>query len=503
MPAMKYLRFYLDRNSVVVPGWGKTKKTRSGCTGWTAQHTKWNVSKLRRNAKLVNGTGGLLVVDIDPKNGGSVELLRRRFPDLAETRTVSTVTPHPDGPGVHLIFSIPTDVKVATNRGLGTGIDVPHSVMLPGSVVELDDGTEGKYEVVADIEPAPAPLALIAAVARGYREILDEGPEHVAEVEDDGLVEHLVEQFADAGDGERNEVYTKVAPVVIGLKGEEGADMLRLAYTGADHHWLESALSSTLGKYDGVRPDRTVVKPSRYVVDALRATEAEALWGSWPGKTGASDRKVMLAIVEACSARGSMTVKASVRSLALATGLEPKTAGMAAGRLIESGRLFVVKTSEDGTPEYAPKVGETTTVPSKGIPIGIPSLSEVWLSDGLGGRCSQVFDLVGIGYRRATPVAKAGGMGIDAARDALASLVEAGLVIRNGLDHSIARDAVEVADQLSKERGGLLRWIKLEERIRDERARPRGDEVAAAKAADDERHGREEHDELMRQLGVL
>jgi hypothetical protein len=58
-----------------------------------------------------------------------------------------------------------------------------------------------------------------------------------------------------------------------------------------------------------------------------------------------------------------------------------------------------------------------------------------------------VFDLVGAGVRRATPIAKAGGMGIDAARDPLASLVEAGLVIRNGLDHYIAPDAVAVADQ--------------------------------------------------------
>lgn len=501
MPSMKYLRFYMDRNCVVVPGWGKTKNTRSGCSGWTPEDTKRNVGKLSQNAKLVNGTGGLLVVDIDPKNGGSVELLRRRFPDLPDTRTVSTVTPHPDGPGVHLIFTIPDDVDVATNRGLGTGIDVPHSVLVPGSKVKLDNRTERQYELIVDIEPAPAPLALIAAVARGHREFpdQDQAPGDV----DDGLVEHLVAKFADAGAGERNEVYTKVAPVVIGLNGEEGADMLRWAYTGDDHDWLESALKSTLSKYEGVTPARTASTPSKYVVEALATTEHQARFGSWSGRTGASDRKVMLAIIEACAARGAMTAPASVRTLALATGLETKTASNSVVRLVESGRLFVVETAEDGTPEFAPKAGEMTTVVSKGIPLGIPALSEVWMSDGLGGRCSQVFDLVGAGLRRATPVMKAGGMGIDAARDALASLVKAGLVIRNGLDHSIAPDAVEVADQLSKERGGLLRWLKLDERIRDERARPRGDEVAATKAGDDERRRREEDDELMRQLGII
>jgi hypothetical protein len=211
----------------------------------------------------------------------------------------------------------------------------------------------------------------------------------------------------------------------------------------------------------------------------------------------------MLAIIEACTARGAMTALASVRTLALATGLETKTASNSVARLVESGRLFVVRKADDGTPEYALVVGEMTTVVTKGIPLGIPALSEVWLSDGLGGRCSQVFDLVGAGVRRATPIAKAGGMGLDAARDALAALVEAGLVIRNGLDHYIAPDAVEISDQLSKERGGLLRWVYLEERIRDERARPRGDEVAAAIAADDDRRRREEDEELMRQVGML
>jgi len=115
-----------------------------------------------------NGTGGLLIVDVDPKNGGSVEALRRRFPDdLPDTRTVETVTQHPDGPGVHLIFTIPNDVVVAVNRPLGVGIDVPDSVMLPGSHVKCDDGIVRMYTLVNDIEPAPALLALIASVDMG------------------------------------------------------------------------------------------------------------------------------------------------------------------------------------------------------------------------------------------------------------------------------------------------------------------------------------------------
>lgn len=499
MPSMQYLGFYLDRKCVVIPGSGKTKKTRKGCGSWTWWDTEQNTRMLKGNAKLVNGTGGLLVVDIDPKNGGSVDVLRQRFPGLPDTRTVTTVTSHPDGPGVHLIFSIPADVKVATNRGLGAGIDIPHSVMLPGSVVKLDDGTQRQYKLAADIEPAPAPLALVAAVAKRPREFVEEIPDG----QDDGLVERLVAKFADAGRGERNEVYTRVAPVVISLRGEAGADMLRLAYAGDDHGWLESALKSTLWKYEGVAPSWSVSTPSPYVVEVLAIAENQVRFGRWPGTTGASDRTVMLAIIDECAAMGSMSAPASIRTIALRTGRETKTTAKAVARLVDSGRLFVVNTADDGTREYAPVVGEMTTALNKGIPLGIPSLSDVWLSTGLGGRCSQVFDLVGSGLCRATPVAKAGGMGIDAARDALATLVEAGLMIREGLDYTIAPDAVEVADRLSLERGGLERRIKLEDRIRDERARPRGDEVAAAQAAEDELRRRDEEGELLRQLGII
>ncbi len=147
MPSMKYLRFYLDRGCVVVPGYGKTKNTRKGCGGWTVETTRRNEPMLMRNAKVINGSGRLLIVDVDPKNGGSVDALRRRFPDLPETRTVRTSTPHPAGFGSHLLFTIPGDVRLS-GRGLGPGIDVPHSVLLPGSVVTGGDGVDRKYELI-------------------------------------------------------------------------------------------------------------------------------------------------------------------------------------------------------------------------------------------------------------------------------------------------------------------------------------------------------------------
>jgi hypothetical protein len=55
MPAMKYLRFCLDRDCVVVPGWGTTKRVRSGCGRWTVADTKRNPDMLKRNAKAQSG----------------------------------------------------------------------------------------------------------------------------------------------------------------------------------------------------------------------------------------------------------------------------------------------------------------------------------------------------------------------------------------------------------------------------------------------------------------
>jgi hypothetical protein len=502
MPAMKYLRFYLDRDCVVIPGYGKTKNTRKGCGGWTLRDTQRNTAWLKKNAKVRNGTGGLLILDVDPKNGGSVESLLQRFPGLPDTRTVHTVTQHPDGPGVHLIFTIPDDVAVAANRPLGMGIDVPDAVMLPGSYVQCDDGIVRMYTLVNDIEPAPAPLALIAAIDMGQAS----GPAAPVDHDDaDGIIATLVGKFADAGPGERNAVFTQVALPVLRAKGAEGADMLRAAYPGDDNQWIEQALNSTMKKA-GMSASPMSRLQSRYVEDMLRWVTEDARYGRWGY---VSDRRVMFAVAAMCSSVGSTTTPAvSFRDLALRTGLEAKTVSTVVDRLIKSGRLYVVRTTDDGPREYTPKVGEMTTVVSKGAAplkgLLIDPLHDVWLSDGLTGRASHVFDLVDIGNRKASQVAAAGGMGRDAARDALRTLVDVGLLDNNSTAYSVADDVVDTADRLAVERGGLERWIKLADRISKERARPRGDaQPSVPDIHDDDLRRRMEDDELMRQLGML
>jgi hypothetical protein len=315
---------------------------------------------LMRNAKVINGSGRLLIVDVDPKNGGSVDALRRRFPDLPETRTVRTSTPHPAGFGSHLLFTIPGDVRLS-GRGLGPGIDVPHSVLLPGSVVTGGDGVDRKYELANDVEPAPAPLGLIAAIDRG--EIVGLSSEVSADSnDDDDLVMRLVERFGDASPGNRSDVFTAVAPIVIRLKGAEGADMLMAAYPGDDENWIKSAVTSAFDKYGDSAAPGSLIRRSKYVSNALLTAWQSARFGAWTGRTGSTDRKVILALVHRCKASQVMTAIASVRTVALLTGLEPKTVSAALERLAKSGRLCVVSTTEDGSHEYAPIVGEMTSV---------------------------------------------------------------------------------------------------------------------------------------------
>jgi hypothetical protein len=141
----------------------------------------------------------------------------------------------------------------------------------------------------------------------------------------------------------------------------------------------------------------------------------------------------------------------------------------------------------------------------------VDPLHDVWLSSGLTGRASHVFDLVDVGNRKASHIAAAGGMKYGTARDALMTLVDVGMVEKQGTAYFVPADVVKTADRLAVELGGRDRRAKLAERIREERARPRGDvvrlvvddvlDVDADDIYEDERRWHEE--ELMRQLGLI
>lgn len=99
-------------------------------------------------------------------------------------------------------------------------------------------------------------------------------------------------------------------------------------------------------------------------------------------------------------------------------------------------------------------------------------------------------------------------MSLDAAREALAVLVDTRLLERDGRVYNLPSeiDDIDIADRLAVDRGAVARKARLAGRIAEERSRPRRDappDEGPAVYEDDERRRREEDDELMRQLGIL
>lgn len=101
--------------------------------------SKWFERSPLLNIGIACAPSGLVVLDVDYRNGGSTDGLD------SETFTVST------GDGVHLYYKVPPS---ATFKGkLRQGVDIKFNgyVVTAGSLHE-----NGRfYEVVKDIEPAP------------------------------------------------------------------------------------------------------------------------------------------------------------------------------------------------------------------------------------------------------------------------------------------------------------------------------------------------------------
>lgn len=98
---------------------------------------------------------GLIVIDVDCKNGAKGFEGLASLPPLPDTLTVGTPSS-----GHHLYFTVPKELKLGNSRGgLPSGIDVRGvggQVLAPGSVVD------GKpYVLLRDVPVAPAPQWLI------------------------------------------------------------------------------------------------------------------------------------------------------------------------------------------------------------------------------------------------------------------------------------------------------------------------------------------------------
>src|SRR5690606_28381267 len=127
-----------------------------GHLSWTQDDTRDYLDELTSgefNVGVVTGKpSGIIVIDVDPKNGGTVESVYEAAGERFVTRT------HPTrSRGEHVIVASPADGERlgSSNGGLAEGVDVRGRcgyIVGPGSYVD-ENGVAGDYTVDEPVIP--------------------------------------------------------------------------------------------------------------------------------------------------------------------------------------------------------------------------------------------------------------------------------------------------------------------------------------------------------------
>ncbi|WP_246024004.1 bifunctional DNA primase/polymerase [Nocardia yunnanensis] len=493
-----HLDFYLDRGCTVVPCRTGTKQIRKGSGEWTAEDSRTRRDELCGNAALRNGTGSLLVVDIDAKNGGSLDVMAEWFPGSTLTRTVQTVSPDEHGRlGLQLVYALPDGFtigpKVLVRNAKGTPmIEVAAFAMLPGSRARGADGVMRTYEVVRDISLYPPTPELLAAVeGRVVVESAEPATADVDPAEARTRLDGLLARIAAAGDGQRNDVFTQYAIPAVRLcavLGEDPETVLTTAYEqsgGVEPRWVKSAVRSAIRRAAVEDGGRLGLGP--LAVDSLDRMRTWARYAPWPGQSGPSDRRVFLAVIGACLEQGRTDTGLGKRKLAIRAGVSEETVEASLKRLEDAGRLEVLPLERFHVrrPQLLPDDTNTHMLPplvreniyTGNTCEGVDPLHMVWSVPktdkglGLDGRHGQLFDLVCAGLTTARALSDYVGSRQDSVKRTLGRLTEVYLLAKIDGAYIPAANATELADRLALGLGGVEVCAHRENRYRDEAKR--------------------------------
>lgn len=473
------------------------------------------------NKLAVNGTGGVLVVDVDTKNGGSVEELSRAFPGIAEQETVTVSTP---SGGVRLVYSLNeyqdwnTRTRTSTFE-LVKGVEVPPQYLVPGSIVRLEDGSRHTYTIGEVVVPAQCPPDLWAVVADDGDDVEITRPP----VDLGGSADHWLSQWANSGAGEHNDAFKACAWRVFHALGvEDGIRALEENDPGWDN--LKYAIPSAVKAFEerdvSSESTFTVCTPSRTRRVVLDMLKYNAVLGQWSGKGAANDRRVFLQLLERVEACSELVVEYKVETLATHTGIKPDSVRVSLERLEEQGRIT------RSFPDNPHRINLTSSVlgcyslfkylyPPRDIDVDssfnfkstIHPLSELWRCDGLTGRHSHLFSLIDNGVSTHTDLVKRSGASKATVSDCVKQLIATGLITKSEEGLSVASVVDdEFVHRLCMERGGYQATSGVSDRIRNSHER------LEAWKAEQERKNIEnyrramerphEEEELHRQLGL-
>lgn len=345
------------------------------------------------NAAARNGTGGLIVIDIDGKNGGSFQTLFKAVPEIRQAPTTVVTTASPES--YHLVYRLPKRFNPRTGIRLVTsGVEVPTWYTLPGSVVDgVTYRLDSKYPV------ADAPGQLLELLEHGTTTAAEE-----YEATGTGDAEPLLRRLADSPPGERNSTFLEVAFPVLGILGPDaGALELEHAWPGDEAEILHK-INSALERWDtGHTSARRISRARARRIDTALA---RAVFGPWRGKAGTVQRRVFHAIARRCYQHNELTVSYATGSIAVDTGTYPHRVAKALVALEDSGLIL----SGDGYRTLV--LGEESgdyPEPLGGSPLLDPN-HPVWLSEELRARHSQVFAYHLAGVDSATRIAEGSGL---------------------------------------------------------------------------------------------
>jgi hypothetical protein len=222
-------------------------RCRGGHVSWEPRATT-DPGRIRRgwaekpyNIGIATGPSGLVVVDLDVSKPGDAPPPRWALPGICDGADVLAALCEEHGEafpwetfvvrtgrgGLHLYFTAPEGVRLGNTSGrnpggLGWLIDTrAHGgyVIAPGSVVDLPDGTTGRYELACDRPSAPLP-AWLATLLTAPR---PQSPPLECRSPADGQVRDLDRYAATALKGERERV-------ALAVEGGRNAALNKAAY---------------------------------------------------------------------------------------------------------------------------------------------------------------------------------------------------------------------------------------------------------------------------------
>lgn len=307
----------------------------------TAWWTRWPAA----NVGIPTGErSGLLVIDVDPRHGGtaSLEALEAKHGELPATKTTKT-----GSGGRHIMLKYPAGEKIGNSAGtkLGEGLDVRGE---GGYIVAPPSRTTGPYEALDKRPPADSPAWLPKALRGPQKpESGDVGRRRGVMGASHSGTSSPASSGGPIPAGRRNAELFRLASSLRGRGHDQGAILEELEKANAkrcspplEGGELEK-ISASVTRY---APGSNSPETDAGTLEVLAEIEAGMWRHRWQRMGGHTDRDVLISLMKLAREHGreipaGVRVQISYRDLALRAGVGLGSAHRAVRRLKLAGWL--------------------------------------------------------------------------------------------------------------------------------------------------------------------